>query len=285
MTCSGAENVATNGVVKPSAAPIHARMSAYAKRLALLLGCAGLIASAFTAVGSALAGEGRSSLGLPARFKELPFSLMSLSIGAPNSGRQLRAKRLRDTSSLKIKTNSKGRTYGHPGLVLMLQRSAKDVASASPASVMVVGDLSSEEGGTLSGHRSHQSGRDADVGFYLRDAKGRQVVLDHFVQIDRDGRVLGEKNLYFDDNRNWLLVRSWLRDKRAGISHVFVASHVRARILEFARSSKARSRHYDAAAALLHQPSNAAKHDDHFHVRIECPKDQSEICVREAVSD
>jgi penicillin-insensitive murein endopeptidase len=150
---------------------------------------------------------------------------------------------------------------------------------------MVVGDLSAEEGGTLSGHRSHQSGRDADVGFYLRDAKGRQVVLDHFVQIDRDGKVLGEKDLYFDDNRNWLLVRSWLRDRRAGISHVFVATHVRARILEFAKSSKARNVHYDAAAALLHQPSNAAKHDDHFHVRIECPKDQTEICVKEAVSD
>jgi penicillin-insensitive murein DD-endopeptidase len=251
----------------------------------LLLGVAvGALLPAGSA-GMARAGESSSTAGLPARFKEPPFSLMSLSIGAPNEGRQLRAKRLRATNSLKIKTNSKGRSYGHPALVLMLQRSAKDVASASPASVMVVGDLSLENGGTISGHRSHQSGRDADVGFYLRDDKGRQVVLDRFVQIDRQGRVLGEKNVYFDDNRNWLLVRSWLRDKRAGISHVFVASHVRARILEFARSSKARSRHYDAAAALLHQPSNSASHDDHFHVRIDCPKKQSEICVREAVSD
>jgi penicillin-insensitive murein endopeptidase len=222
---------------------------------------------------------------LPARYTERPFSVMSLSIGAPNNGWQVRAKRLRSTSSLKIKSNSAGRSYGHPALVLMLQRSAKDVASASPASIMLVGDLSAEDGGQISGHRSHQSGRDADVGFYLRDAKGRQVVLDHFVQIDRDGKVLGEKNLYFDDMRNWLLVRSWLRDKRAGISHVFVASHVRARILEFARANKARSRHYDAAAALLHQPSNAAAHDDHFHVRIECPEEQSDICVKEAVSD
>jgi penicillin-insensitive murein DD-endopeptidase len=222
---------------------------------------------------------------LPERYKRAPCSAMSLSIGAPNNGRQLRAKRLRSNPSLKIKRNSAANNYGHPALVLMLQRSAKDIARASPASVMVVGDLSSERGGAIAGHRSHQSGRDADVGFYLRDDKGRQVVLDRFVQIDREGRVLGEKGVYFDDHRNWLLVRSWLKDRRAGIAHVFVAGHVRSRLLAFAKGSKARAKYYDAANSLLRQPSNSSLHDDHFHVRIACPTEQADICIQEAVSD
>lgn len=222
---------------------------------------------------------------LPERYSQAPFSRMSLSIGAPNNGKQVRAKRLRSSPTLKIKRNSLSNVYGHPALVLMLQRSAKDIASASPASVMLVGDLSAEHGGRIAGHRSHQSGRDADVGFYLRDAKGRQVVLDRFVKIDSNGQVIGEKGVYFDDHRNWLLVRSWLKDERAGIAHVFVAGHVRNRILAFARASKARARYYDAAKALLRQPSNSSVHDDHFHVRIRCPKGHEDICVQEAVSD
>ena len=54
---------------------------------------------------------------------------------------------------------------------------------------MLVGDLSSEQGGKLSGHTSHQSGRDADVGFYATDARGRAVELDHFVAFAADGRA------------------------------------------------------------------------------------------------
>jgi penicillin-insensitive murein endopeptidase len=91
--------------------------------------------------------------------------------------------------------------------------------------------------------------------------------------------------VYFDDERNWQLVRSWIRDKRAGLGYVFVATHIRNRILKYARSSKARQKYHDAAAALLHQPSNAAVHDDHYHVRITCPDRQKDICVEQAISD
>jgi penicillin-insensitive murein DD-endopeptidase len=222
---------------------------------------------------------------LPEKYAASPFSLMSLTVGAPNDGWQLRAKRLRDTPHLKVKSSSKSRTYGHPALVLMLERSAKDISKAVLGSVMVVGDLSAKAGGPIGGHRSHQSGRDADVGFYLRNEKGNQVVLDQFVKIDGEGKVIGHRGVYFDDVRNWELVRSWLRDKRAGISHVFVAAHVRNRLLAYARSSNARKAYHDDAAKLLHQPSNSAAHDDHYHVRITCPQRQKDICTEQAVSD
>lgn len=223
---------------------------------------------------------------LPEKYDKSPFSLMSLTVGAPNDGRQVRAKRLRESESLRIKSGSKGEVYGHPALVLMLQRSAKDIDKAvRGGAVMLVGDLSSKHGGPLAGHRSHQSGRDADVGFYLRNESGKQVVLNQFVRIDGEGRVIGHRGVYFDDERNWQLVRSWLRDTRAGISHVFVAAHVRNRILKYARSSNAREKYHDEAAKLLHQPRNSSVHDDHYHVRITCPERQKDICIEQAVSD
>lgn len=223
---------------------------------------------------------------LPEKYQKSPYSLWSLTVGAPNDGHQIRAKRLKESPELKIKSGSKGETYGYPGLVLMLHRSAQDIEKAVPGgAVMLVGDLSSKHGGPLAGHRSHQSGRDADVGFYLRNEKGKQVVLDQFVKIDGEGKAIGHRGVYFDDERNWQLVRSWLRDTRAGISHVFVASHVRNRILKYARASNARARFYDEAAKLLHEPRNSARHDDHYHIRITCPEKQKDICVEQAVSD
>ena len=222
---------------------------------------------------------------LPDKYGRAPYSLMSLTVGAPNDGYQIRAKRLRESSSLRIQSRSRKVAYGHPALVLMLQRSSADIAKASPGSVMFVGDLSRKLGGPVARHRSHQSGRDADIGFYVRNKHGKQIHLDRFVKIDAEGRVIGMAGASFDEHRNWLLVRSWLRDRRAGIAHVFVASHVRQRLLEYAKQNSARRRHFQAAAALLKEPSNSSRHDDHYHLRIRCPERQRDICVEEAVSD
>src|SRR5690242_15710310 len=109
---------------------------------------------------------------LPARFRVAPFSVMSLSVGYPNDGFQLRAKKLKSSNVLAVKDSSKDNSYGHPALVLMLERSAREVARAAKGSVLTVGDLSRQDGGPLAGHVSHQSGRDADIGFYLRDGSG-----------------------------------------------------------------------------------------------------------------
>ncbi len=222
---------------------------------------------------------------LPAKYEKSPYALMSLSVGAPNDGYQVRSKKLHQTPYLRVKSSSRGRVYGHPALVLMLRRSAGDIAKAAPNSVMLVGDLSYKHGGPISKHRSHQSGRDADVGFYLRNKSGTQVSVDRLVKIDGDGSVIGHPGLYFDDERNWFLVRSWLKDRRAGILHVFVAKHVRKRLLDYARRNKASREQLLAAAAFLHQPSNSSLHDDHFHVRIDCPDRQRDICVKNALSD
>jgi penicillin-insensitive murein endopeptidase len=226
-----------------------------------------------------------SDANLPLAFRKLPYSQMSLSVGSPIEGFQLRAKRLRPSDTLILK-NGRHTTYGHPSLVLMLQRSAKQMAREAAGAVLLVGDLSSEQGGPLPGHRSHQSGRDADVGFFVMDAKGRPQRADRFVPFGGDGLARDGSGLVFDDYRNWLLIQMWLKDARAGIKYVFVAKPLRERLLAFASSRPAFKKYAEPAARLLIQPSNSAAHDDHFHVRITCPKGQERLCVeRVAVSD
>ncbi|HEX9620268.1 MAG TPA: penicillin-insensitive murein endopeptidase [Polyangiaceae bacterium] len=237
--------------------------------------CAGMVAA-----------RGRSDQDLPEKFRKSPYTLMSLSVGSPIDGWQLRAKKLRPDSRLRVKPGSRNDTYGHPALVLMLQRSARQMAREAIGAVMVVGDLSGKHGGPLAGHRSHQSGRDADVGFFVLDARGRPKTLDRFVAFDGEGRAKDGSGLRFDDHRNWLLIQMWLRDARAEVKYVFVASSLRRRLLAFAEARPAFRKYVGAAAKLLIQPRNSSAHDDHFHVRVACPAGQEALCLeRVAVSD
>ncbi len=206
-------------------------------------------------------------------------SVMSLSVGNPNDGSQERAKRLRPSPHLAILERSKGRTYGHPSLVLMLQRSAKHLAKSFPGSKLVVGDLSLERGGPLSGHHSHQSGRDADVAFYARDARGRSVELKSYVAFDTDGKAKDGSGLVFDDERNYRLVETWARDSRATLSYVFVSRPLKARLLAWGEKHAKNRELLERMAALFLQPENAEPHDDHFHVRVRCPSKQEGICI------
>lgn len=219
---------------------------------------------------------------LPAKFSKRPFDKMSLTIGHPNEGYQLRAKRLTSSRELHVRKSSRERVYGYPSLVLMLHRSARDVAKAAAGSILLIGDLSSRDGGPLSGHHSHQTGRDADVGFYVTNLQDRPIPSKEFAAFDGDGKAKDGAGVRFDDRRNWLLVESWVKDRRAGLAHVFVSDPLRARLLRFAREHPRYAPFADKAAALLEQPENGEPHDDHFHVRISCPENMVEICRNES---
>jgi penicillin-insensitive murein endopeptidase len=220
----------------------------------------------------------RTNAELPAAYRRLPFALMSLSVGLPTNGWQIRAKKLKSTENLWIQDKSVPYSYGHPALVLMLHRTAKQMARQTPGSMLLVGDLSREYGGPLAGHRSHQSGRDADVGFFVTDDKGRPLNSRKLRTFDSQGRARDGSGLRFDDYRNWLLVQLWLKDTRADLEYVFVASHLRRRLLEFAQKRPAFRGYVADAAQFLRQPSRGLPHDDHFHVRIACPDQQRGLC-------
>jgi penicillin-insensitive murein endopeptidase len=215
---------------------------------------------------------------LPEKYRKYPFVTKSLSVGLPNAGWQLRAKKLHASRDLWIQDKSIPYSYGHPSLVLMLYRTAKQMARQTKGSVLLVGDLSREFGGPLAGHKSHQSGRDADVGFFVTDTHGRPINSRRLVAFDAAGKARDGSDVRFDDYRNWLLVQLWLKDSRAALEYVFVASHLRRRLLDFARARPAFVRYVEDASQFLRQPTNGLPHDDHFHVRIACPDGQQELC-------
>jgi len=198
------------------------------------------------------------------------------SIGSPNEGYLSDGLELFPSAALRILPGHTAR-WGLPQLVGMLHRSADQIGTRFPGSVMRVGDLSRRAGGDVLRHRSHESGRDVDVLFYAMGHDGKPRDPDAFVSFDEHGRAPG--GLLFDDARNWALIDLWLRDPEARVTAVFIAAHLRERLLAFARSNRTPGSMIVRAAEVLRQPPDALAHDDHFHVRVSCPRSQRATCV------
>jgi penicillin-insensitive murein DD-endopeptidase len=203
-----------------------------------------------------------------------------LSVGTPTAGQLAGAVELRQSESLALKRTD-GPRFGLPELVKMIERGARRVASKHPGSRLLVGDLSARRGGEIGGHRSHESGRDVDLGFYFTDRAGRSFAPTRFLAVDAEGRAVGAPQLRFDLRRNWALVESLLTDPGARVLHVFVAAPLRERLLAYARERDAYRPLFVRAALALRQPSDGLSHDDHFHVRIACPRAQRATCADE----
>jgi penicillin-insensitive murein endopeptidase len=203
----------------------------------------------------------------------------ALSVGAPNRGRLQGAVELRPSHAIRL-SNPSGAHWGLPQLVALLVRSAKRLSARFTGRALLVGDLSLRAGGRIAGHRSHESGRDADVAFVFSGPSGEAVTTDGFVAVDENGQVVDRPGYHFDVAANWALVEAWVTDPGARVERIFVAEHLRARLLAYARSRGTYLPVLQRAALALEQPTRGQRHDDHFHVRIRCPKEQRDVCTQ-----
>jgi penicillin-insensitive murein DD-endopeptidase len=199
------------------------------------------------------------------------------SIGSPTAGRLIGGAHLIESEYLRIEPNDTAGDvrWGLEPLVSMLDRAGRSVRRQYPGAVLSVGHLSRPGGGDVDHHRSHESGRDADVGFFVRSAAGRQLLSPHFVSFRGDGTAPSWPGAYFDEAKNWALVAALVGDPEAHVTHLFVAAPLRARLLAYAERAGAPQETRMRAAELMQQPRGVLPHDDHFHVRIGCPSHMS----------
>jgi len=195
------------------------------------------------------------------------------SVGSPTDGHLIGGAHLALAPYLRVYpvyANSDVR-YGVDSLVGLVDRAAKSVHAQFPDAVLSVGHLSKQGGGELDHHASHESGRDADIGFYVKNAAGRPVLPDHMVPFVGDGTAPSWPGAHFDDARNWALVASIVGDGHVHVTHIFVATPIRDRLLAYATKIGASPAIRVRASEVLAQPRGSLPHDDHFHVRIACP--------------
>ena len=176
------------------------------------------------------------------------------SIGSVSRGELLNGVQLDSTAYWMVQDPR--RAWGTPELVECLERSIMSVQNSFPGTLpLYIGDLSRSEGGVLRGHASHQSGRDADVGYYYR---GESVWY----------LPATEKN--FDCDRNWAFVRAVLTD--CSVEYIFVDFLVLVLLREHARRVEEDKAWVESLFALGPKKPGIIRHEHghrtHMHVRV-----------------
>ncbi len=127
---------------------------------------------------------------------------------------------------------------------------------------ILIGDISRPTGGRFPPHVSHQSGRDADVGYYLAD--NVQNVTMHVVR-PHD----------IDYTKTWALLRCMIETDQ--VVRVFIDTKIQRAMVKYLRKHKlvadpTLDRLFEsfgakgATALIRHAP----KHDTHIHIRFAC---------------
>jgi LysM repeat protein len=166
--------------------------------------------------------------------------------------------------------------FGLPSVTRTLRRCAAEVAKQFPGTAdILIGDISKPMGGRFPPHQSHQSGRDADIGYYLAGNKQNATMY----------RVGGRD---IDPRKNWALLRCLLTSDRVvrvymdrGLQQVMAKYLARKGGL----SAATLARLFEVKAAVPESALvlHSAGHDTHIHVRFAC--DAGDKHCREEESD
>jgi penicillin-insensitive murein DD-endopeptidase len=200
------------------------------------------------------------------------------SIGLPHRGVLTKGSELRAEGIGYRTLAANERHFGTPRFVGAIERAAAKVAHDRPGSLLTIGDLSARNGGHISSHSSHRSGRDADLLLYMTSLEGVPITSTSFVSVGPDGLAWDEVNKRFlrlDVEREWLLVKALVEDPEARVQWLFVSRPVEAILIEWARARGEPGETVVRAMDAMLQPGPPAQsHDDHLHLRIACDPDE-----------
>ncbi len=190
----------------------------------------------------------------------------SESVGLPHDGHLLHGERLSLHPGYIIRDRE--RAYGTRETCDAIAAAFDAMQRADPhAPKLRIHDLSARDGGPLADHRSHQSGRDADITYYqvrgCRSGDGCPM------------RRLSPADL--DAERTWQLVHYWL--ERDMVEEIFVDYTLQEPLYQEARrqgATRAQLSHWFQYPRGRTYPYGKIRHfplhRDHMHVRFHCPE-------------
>ncbi len=200
-----------------------------------------------------------------------PVYKHTTSIGATNNGCIAGAQALPAEGKNYIAVNlQRRRFYGHPLLIQTLQLLAER-AQQQDIGILQIGDLGQSKGGPLEyGHRSHQTGLDADIWFnltakpdsYLNKLRSN---INQSSMLNQNGK--GLNSLWTDKHRKLLQIAANIKE----IDRIFVNPSIK---LDLCRTVTGDRQWLKKIRPWYH-------HDEHFHIRLHCPE-SSPDCINQA---
>ena len=194
------------------------------------------------------------------------------SLGAPWAGRLQHASALPPGDGYFIRRPE--RAFGTQTTIELTERAISQTLDAFPDEhILAIGDISAPSGGLITQHRSHQSGRDIDVGLFYRDKPAGYPA--SFVHADEDN---------LDCAATFKLLESFLAtaDDDGGVQMIFLDFDVQGILYDWALDHGISERRLErifqyphgrgsAEGIVRHEPN----HDNHMHVRFKCPADDT----------
>lgn len=186
-----------------------------------------------------------------------PASLGSMSVGAPNGGALFNGVQLAESPLWRLADPA--HAWGTRESIDFVAHAITRVNEYFPTSpVLYVGDFSARGGGKLRPHKSHQSGRDVDLGYYYSTGEAWY-------------KRATSKNL--DRARTWALLETLLTETR--VEYVFMDRSIQPLLKEYAL---AQGEDPEWLSRVFEGPSNRDPivrhrfgHATHMHVRFENP--------------
>lgn len=198
----------------------------------------------------------------------------SISYGRPSGGRLIDGVKLPDQGPGYVTPETwktRGNRYGTNELVALIKGVAKRMRKRSKDARLVVADLSGHRGGaSLKFHRSHQSGRDVDLMYYVRDAEGKALEPTVMHSFDAKLTARDGSGITLDVPRTWALMRELLTAQEAYVQYIFVYRPIAEALIAHATKLKEPETLIARASKALKQPGDSAPHNDHMHVRVYC---------------
>jgi murein endopeptidase len=189
-----------------------------------------------------------------------PTALGPLSIGTPDSGLLLNP--VPFSPGLLWTVRNPSESWGTEETIAFIVTAIEAVEARYPGSPrLVIGDLSNPRGGRLNRHRSHQAGRDADIGFYFQRGE-----VESF---------LAPRRKDLDLPRTWALVRALVTE--TDVERIFVDRSLIAVLYQHALAEgEDRSWLNDIFGRTGEKGiiQHERRHKDHLHVRFYNPQAQ-----------
>lgn len=155
---------------------------------------------------------------------------------------------------LHLSQMKRGRYWGHPDLIKLLTKAGEDFYKSNKT--LIIGDLSQSRGGpTLTGHNSHQNGLDVDIWFKMPGAKEE---LSLRILETEDMKPVVEL-----DEDQIKLVKYFSQD--TSVERIFINAAFKKKLCE---SKKLTADEHHKLRAWW-------GHDDHIHVRLKCPAENT----------
>jgi murein endopeptidase len=187
----------------------------------------------------------------------------SESIGLPHDGRIVGAMPMPDGPGRHI-TAQRWKTWATRHTVLTLDEIFDDWARQYPkAPPVLVSNLSARKGGPLEPHKTHQSGRDVDLGYIAKGA-GSDPVWQHMTKDNLDAAKTWDLLRLIVDHADVEVIFMDRSLQRALLDHALAHGTVRkSRLAHWLQVAKGQRR---GGPLIKHVPGHA----DHFHVRFAC---------------